>query len=652
MTFGKMAHIVLLSTVCMGGSAAFADPASTVTAARNSTVLEDLDFSNRQDFEDATRGFIAALDPAIITDDSGAPVFNQEQYRFLEGEAPDTANPSLWRQGQLNAIHGLFAVTDGIYQVRGYDLSNMTLVAGETGWIVIDPLISEETARAGLALANARLGARPVVAVIYSHSHADHFGGVRGVVDPERLAAGAVQIIAPSGFMEHATAENVMVGNVMTRRAAYMYGNVLEAGPEGQIGSGLGQTTSTGTVTLIPPNVTVFETGTELTVDGVPIVFQMANGSEAPSEFLFYFPEKKTLCLSEVTSHVMHNVYTPRGAKMRDALAWSKYINETIQLFGDDVEVAFAGHHWPTWGNQRINAFLEGQRDIYRFIHDQTVRLANEGYGPVEIANMITLPDALARQFATRGYYGSLKHNAEAVYNFYLGWFDGNPANLDPLPPAESGARYVAYMGGADALLEKAQAAYAEGDYRWVAEVVDHLVSADPANTAARGLQADALTQLGYQAESGPWRNFYLAGAKELRDGVVPTPAPRIGADVMATMTPENFFDFLAVHLNPEKAGDQALTFNFDFTDVDQHYVLSLKNAVLNNTEGAVAEEADASFALSRMAFGALLLKKATFQQLAEAGKVTFAGDPAALGALVSMMDTFDPWFPIVEPVR
>lgn len=648
----KMGCFTLLSVACLGATTAFADGASPATAAANALVLEQLDFADRQDFEDATRGFIATLDPAIIMDAEGNPVWDQAKYGFLEGVAPDTANPSLWRQGQLNAIHGLFEVTDGIYQVRGYDLSNMTLVRGDTGWIVIDPMVSEEVARAGLELANQALGERPVVAVIYTHSHADHFGGVRGVVDPQRLAAGDVQIIAPSGFMEEATAENIMVGNAMTRRAAYMFGNVLEAGPEGQIGTGLGQTTSTGTVTLIPPTITVYETGTELEVDGVPIVFQMANGSEAPSEFLFYFPEQKALCLSEVTSHVMHNIYTPRGAKMRDALAWSKYINETIQLFGDDVEVAFAGHHWPTWGKQRINAFLDGQRDIYRFIHDQTVRLANEGYGPVEIANMIELPEALASQFATRGYYGSLKHNAEAVYNFYLGWFDANPANLDPLPPAESGARYVDFMGGPDAVLEKAEAAYDAGDYRWVAEVVNHLVFADPDNQAARELQARALTQLGYQAESGPWRNFYLAGAQELREGVVPTPAPRIGADVMATMTPENFFDFLAVHLNPEKAGDQALTINFDFTDVDQQYVLSLENAVLNNTEGLVAENADVSFALSRMAFGALLLKKATLQQLAENGQITFDGDPQALGRLVSMLDTFDPWFPIVEPVK
>nr|WP_272211116.1 alkyl sulfatase dimerization domain-containing protein [Marinicella sp. W31]MDC2876998.1 alkyl sulfatase dimerization domain-containing protein [Marinicella sp. W31] len=590
--------------------------------------------------------------PRSLRIPDGAPVWNQDQYGFLEGKAPATVNPSLWRQGQLNAINGLFEVTDGIYQIRGFDLSNMTLVRGDTGWIVIDPLVSEETARAGLELANRELGALPVVAVIYSHSHADHFGGVRGIVDPDRFAAGQVEIIAPSGFMEYAVAENVMAGNVMTRRAAYQFGNVLEKGPKGQVGSGLGQTTSTGTVTLIPPTDIVSETGTEMVVDGVPIIFQMANGSEAPSEFIFYFPEQKALCLSEVATHVMHNVYTLRGAKMRDALGWSKYINETIQLFGDDVKVAFAGHHWPTWGQERVVDLLDGQRDIYRFIHDQTLRLANQGYGPRDIANMIELPEALAQNFATRGYYGSLKHNAEAVYNYYLGWFDGNPANLDRLPPAESGARYVEFIGGPDVLLAKAQASFDKGDYRWVAEVVNHLLLADPENEAARELQAKALTQLGYQAESGPWRNFYLSGAQELRDGVMPTPAPRIGADVMTAMTPEMIFDFLALHLNPAKAGDQTLTFNFEFTDVDEQYAVSLENDVLNNTEGLVAEDADASFQLTLPAFGALLLQRATVPQLVKNGTLTFDGNLQALGQLMSMMDTFDPWFPITTQVK
>lgn len=638
--------LVIAAVGYMAAQSALADATKT-TQERNSAVLELLDFSDRRDFENANRGFIAKMEPAIIKDADGNVIWDQEQYSFLSEDAPDTANPSLWRQGQLNAIHGLFKVTDGIYQLRGYDLANVTLVEGDTGWILIDPVLTNEAARAALDLANEHLGERPLSAMIYTHSHADHFGGARGVMDQ---AQENIRIIAPNGFMEYAVAENIMVGNTMARRSSFQFGNVVPKGPDGQIGTGLGQTTSTGSVSLIPPTELITETGTVLTVDGVEIVFQMANGSEAPSEFMFYFPQHKALCLSEVTSHVLHNVYTLRGAKMRDALGWSKYINETIQMFGEEVEVAFASHHWPTWGNAEINEYLEAQRDIYRFIHDETLRLTNHGYGPREIANMIELPDVLARNFATRGYYGSLKHNSEAVYNFYLGWFDGNPANLDRHTPVESGKRYVAAMGGADALLSVAQNAYDAGDYRWVAELVNHLIFADPENEAALELQAKAMTQLGFQAESGVWRNVYLAAAQELRNGVVPTRAPQPGPDTVAAMSLDMFFDFLGVKLNPKDAEGEHLVINFDFPDQGEKFMLELKNSVLNNTKGIQAEDPNVSLTITRDALNKLILKQAGFPRLVLSGDISFDGNPLAFRKLMGMMEDFDPWFPIVTP--
>ncbi|KZL16835.1 Metallo-beta-lactamase superfamily protein [Pseudovibrio axinellae] len=624
------------------------DKAEPATIAANKAMLGKLNFADRQDFEDATRGLIATLETPIIRDAEDKAIWDQTKYDFLKGEAPDTANPSLWRQGQLNTINGLFEVTEGIYQIRGFDLSNMTLVRGDTGWIIIDPLLTEETARAGLKLANEHLGELPVVALIYTHSHVDHFGGALGVVDPE--TAGNVKVIAPEGFKEHAVAENVMAGSVMTRRASYMFGNGLEKGPKGQIGTGLGQTTSAGTVTYLPPTEFVVETGTELVVDGVPIVFQMANGSEAPSEFMFYFPKHKALCLSEVTSHVMHNLYTLRGAKVRNALDWSKYINESIQLFGGDVEVAFASHHWPTWGNEGVEDFLKGQRDVYRFIHDETLRMANQGYTAREIANLIKLPDGLAQRFATRGYYGSLKHNAEAVYNFYLGWFDGNPAKLDRLAPAQSSARYVEFMGGADAVLDKAKLAFDKGEFRWVAEVVNHVVFAEPENKAARELQAAALTQLGYVAESGPWRNFYLTAAKELREGIKPIHGPKAGPHVVSAMSLEMFFDYLGVRLNPEKAKGLEARINFNFSDIEERYALELKNGVLNHTAGVTLDDANVSFTMTRGALNALALKQKTFFELVRTDEMAYEGNPLAFGAIMSMMDEYDPLFPIVSP--
>ena len=491
-------------------------PATPTTERANDAVHQAVAAFDKRDFEDATRGKLAELNDPLVKAADGRIVWDTRRYDFVKGAAPATVNPSLWRQQQLNHAQGLFKVADGIYQIRGYDIANMTLVEGQTGWIVIDTMLTEQVARAGLKLAMDTLkSSKPVVAVIYTHSHADHFGGVRGVVDEADVRSGKVKLIAPEGFMEHAIAENVLAGNAMTRRAAYMYGTTLPAGDKGSVGTGLGLALSNGAPGLIPPTQYMKKTGEELTIDGVRIQFQMAHGSEAPSEFMFYFPDKKALCLSEVATRHMHNVYTIRGAKVRDALAWSKYLNETLDLY-PDAEIAFASHHWPVWGKDNIRAYLANQRDTYRFIHDRALHLANQGQVMDELGSELFFPKGLAADASSRGYYGSLSHNLRAVYNFYLGFYDANPASLQRLPPAESAKRYVAAMGGEAAVIAAGRKAFAEGDYRWVAELVNQVVFANPANAEARALQADALEQLGYQAESATWRNAYLMGAWSL----------------------------------------------------------------------------------------------------------------------------------------
>ncbi len=627
-------------------------PAHPASVAANKKMIEGLDFSDRQDFIDSKRGFIGTFEPLVIKDDKGEPVWDMRGYSFLARDGAETVNPSLWRQEQLNNIHGLFKIHEKIYQVRNFDLAHMTFIESDNGWIIIDTLLTKETAKAGLALVDKHLGKRPIKAIIYTHSHADHFGGVRGLISDDDVASGKVKIIAPEGFMEHAIAENVLAGTVMSRRASYQFGNVVKPGIKGQVGAGLGKTTSTGTIGLIPPTDTVTETGQELVVDGVKIVFQMANGSEAPSEFIFYFPDFKALCLSEVTSHHMHNVVTLRGAQVRDALGWSKYINEAIGLFGDKVELAFASHHWPTWGQANINDFLVKQRDLYRFIHDETLRLANLGLTPKEIAEEMKLPDSLGKNFSVRGYYGTLSHNVKAVYQRYLGWYDGNPANLNPLPPSAAGKRYVEFMGGAESLLEKAQKAYDAGDFRWVAEVVNHLVFADPDNFEARNLQANALEQLGYQAESGVWRNEYLGAASELRHGVAsPVRMPVTGgADIMRAMTLDMLFDFFGVRLKKDKVAGLKLAINMEFTDLKANYALELSNSVLNNTKGRVLKNSDATYKLSMRAFGALLGKKATFAELLQSGAIKVEGNPKSLGIILANLENFNPYFNIVSP--
>jgi alkyl sulfatase BDS1-like metallo-beta-lactamase superfamily hydrolase len=494
-------------------------------------------------------------------------------------------------------------------------------------------------------------GQKPVKAVIYTHSHVDHYGGVRGVVDQADVESGEVKIYAPEGFLEAAVAENVFAGNAMSRRASYMYGNLLPADEKGQVGAGLGTTTSAGTVTLIPPTNIISETGHTETIDGRTYEFLMAPGSEAPAEMLWYVQEYKAIEAAEDVTHTLHNTYSLRGAKIREPLPWSKYINTALQMWGDEAEVIFAQHHWPTWGNENVVELMESQRDLYRYINDQTLHMANQGMTMREIADAFELPDSLANVWANRGYYGSVYHDVAATYVLYLGWFTGNPATLHELPPEQASQKYVEFMGGADAIIEKAKQSYEQGEYRWVAQVLNHVVFADPDNQEAKDLEADALEQLGYQAESGPWRNFYLSGAKELRDGVAELPTPNTASpDTVRAMTPEMFFDYLGIRLDSEAAGDAAITLNVDLGDEGGQHVLELQNGVLNNTAGTQADDADATLTLSRDTLNRMILGEATAPDLVSSGDIQLEGDAAKLEELVSYLGTFEFWFNIVTP--
>lgn len=619
----------------------------------NEALYHQLPFSDTTDFTNAHKGFIAALPSNIITGAKGNVVWDPQQYNFIkEGtKAPDTVNPSLWRQAQLINIGGLFNVTDGVYQIRNLDLSNMTIIEGKTGITVIDPLVSAETAKVGLDLYYKERGKKPVVAVIFTHSHVDHYGGVRGVVDEADVASGKVKIYAPAGFMKEAVSENIMAGNAMSRRASYMYGNLLKPDVKGQVGAGLGTTTSAGTVTLIEPTNYITETGQQENIDGLTYDFMMAPGSEAPSEMLWYVKEKKMIEAAEDVTHTLHNTYSLRGAKIRDPLAWSKYINDVINRWGGDAEIIIAQHHWPTWGNNNVVNLMKSQRDMYRYINDQTLRLANKGLTRDEIADNFKLPSGLANAWASRGYYGSVSHDVKATYVFYLGWFDGNPATLDELPPEASAKKFVEYMGGADAVMQKAKADYVQGHYRWVAQVTSKIVFANPDNQAARHLEADALEQLGYQAESGPWRNFYLTGAQELRNGVVKGPTPNTASpDTVRAMSPEMFFDYLAVHINGEKAANAKAIFNVDLGNDGGKYKLELENGVLNHTANVQADNADATMTLTRATLNKIILQEETLKQAQTKGEVNITGDSAKLDQMLSYMDKFEFWFNIVTP--
>ncbi|NIK61965.1 alkyl/aryl-sulfatase [Kribbella shirazensis] len=623
--------------------------ASAAVRVLHRAALETLPMSDTADFDATSRGLIGELSPGVVRSDSGEVVWDNDSYAFLDGDAPDTVHPSLWRQSQLVARQGLFEVVEGIYQARGFDLSNVTFVEGEAGLVVIDPLLSAETAAAALGLYREHRGDRPIRAVIYTHSHVDHFGGVKGMVSQDDVDAGRVRILAPEGFTEHAVSENVYAGTAMGRRAGYMYGAALARGPRGQVGAGLGQTTSTGTITLIAPTDFISTTGQEETIDGVRMVFQMAPDTEAPSEMLIYFPDRRALCAAEDATHNLHNLLTLRGALVRDPHGWARYLTETIDLFGADVDVVFASHHWPTWGNEEVVHYLRLQRDLYAYLHDQTLRMLNQGLTGPEIAELIQLPPALENAWHTHGYYGSVSHNVKAIYQRYMGWFDGNPAHLWQHPPVEAATRYVEFMGGADAVVEKARASFDNGDFRWVAEVVNHVVFAQPDHAAARELLADTYEQLGYGCENGTWRSFYLSGATELRDGSFGTPTVAASADVVSNLSPAMLFDAFAIQLDGPRAWDQTLSIDVVFSDVDERYRLRLSNGALTYTSAPQRGDADVTLTMPRASLPALARATTDPDALAAAG-IQVKGDAGILDRLFGLLDPGDPNFAIVTP--
>jgi alkyl sulfatase BDS1-like metallo-beta-lactamase superfamily hydrolase len=621
-------------------------PPTAVIERAHKAHLASLPFNDTRDFEDADRGFIAAAKPCVIRAADGRVVWDNDSYAFLAGDAPMSVHPSLWRQSTLAAKQGLYEVVEGIYQVRGFDISNVTFVETDSGVIVIDPLVSTEVAAAALGLYRSQRGERPVVAVIYTHSHVDHFGGVLGVTSQADADSGRVSVLAPEGFVDHAVQENVYAGPAMTRRATYMYGTLLPRGPHGQVGSGLGQTASMGEVAVITPTIDIRETGEKHTIDGVEIEFQMAPGTEAPAEMHFYFPRYRALCMAENATHNLHNLLTLRGALVRDPHVWSGYLSEAIERFCGTADVAFASHHWPTWGKDRIVEFLSTQRDMYAYLHDQTLRLLNQGYTGAEIAEQLQMPPALERAWHTHGYYGSVSHNVKAIYQRYMGWFDGNPARLWPHPPEALATRYVDAIGGVDRVVTLARAAFDEGDYRWAATLLDHAVFADPDNAAARGLYADTLEQLSYGAENATWRNFFLSGATELRDGNFGTAAQAASMSVLSQLSPEQMFDSLAINVNGPRAWDLDLAIDVTFADLDTNYRLTLRNGVLIYRKRP-ADESTAN-ATAKLSSKVRLLAFAAGDTTSPGIDIT--GDAQALGTLLGVLDPPDPNFNIVVP--
>ena len=625
-------------------------PPQPGVVARNAAVLNELPFADRDDFEDAARGFIATLPNAQVEREKGGLVWSQAPYAFIDGPAPDSVNPSLWRMATLNTRHGLFEVTPGVYQVRGLDLANMTLVESDSGVIVIDTLTCMESARAALELYFAHRGRKPVQAVIFTHCHVDHYGGVKGVVSEQQVASGAVPIIAPHGFIEHAISENVIAGAAMLRRAAYQFGPLLPPGPRGQVDAGLGKTTARGTVTLLAPNVSIMQTGEKRTIDGLEFVFQMAPGSEAPAEMHMFIPRYRCLNMAENATHLFHNLLPFRGAEVRDPLAWSRYLNEAIEMFAGETDVLVGQHHWPVWSRARVKTYLAKHRDLYKYVHDQTLRLINQGLTAPEIAEELKLPPSLAQEWHNRDYYGALKHNIRAIYQKYLGWYDANPARLDPLPPVETAKKDIAYMGGAEAVLARARNDFEAGEYRWVADVTNRLVFADPANKEARALCADAFEQLGYLAESATWRNSYLFGALELRKGVMAAALNARNMDSIGAMPTPLFFDFLGVRLNGPKADGKRIVVNWTFTDTNETYTLWLENSALNHVAGRHAPDAQASLTLPRAVLTDIMRGRASFPVAIGAGQIQLSGDPKVLLELFGLFDEFDARFAIVEP--
>ena len=626
--------------------------ASSFTKQKNEQVLKELPFSDTQDFTDAKRGFIVTTPDLIIKNNEGNVIWDMKSYEYQAGiNAPVTVNPSLWRMAQINSLNGLFQVTDKVYQVRGFDISNMTIIEGNTGLIIIDPLLSAETAKAGLDLYYSNRPKKPVVAVIYSHSHTDHYGGVKGVIDEKDVKAGKVKVLAPDGFMEEAVKENVYAGNAMSKRTFFQYGSMLPKNPKGHVDTGLGKTLAAGgTITLIPPTDTVKTTGEKRTIDGIQIEFLMAPDTEAPSEFLMYFPQFKMLDTAEDATHTLHNLYTLRGAQVRDAGNWWKVLDEALVRYGDKTDIVIAQHHWPKWGNKEIVSYLSNHRDAYKYLNDQTLRLINKGYTMNEVAEMIKLPERLDQDWALRGYYGSVSHDVKAIYQKYLGWYDSNPANLNPLPPEESAKKYVEYMGGSKAIIKKAKEAYNKGDYRWAAEVMNKVVFAEPNNTEAKNLQADILEQLGYQAENGTWRNEYLMGAYELRNGTPKITATTVSPDTLNAMAPDMILDYIGISVNGDKATDKKISINWEEPNLKEKYLITLENSALVYRKVSNLGKADVTIAIPKEAFVGIAGKATTLTQEIQAGRAKVTGDTSKFNELMGILDTFTPDFNIVTP--
>jgi len=629
------------------------NPAHPDTLRANAQLAAELDFTDRRDFEDAERGFIATLPDAHIDADAGGVSWSMKPYGFLSGKAPETVNPSLWRMSQLNAVHGLFEVVERVYQVRGFSLANVTFIEGDTGVIVVDPLQFTEHARGAIQLYRKHRGDRPVVAVIYTHSHRDHYGGVRGVISEADVDRG-VPVIAPFGFTEESFSESILAGVPMRRRALFQFGWSLPAGTMAHVDSGLGKAVGRGGDGFIPPTQLIRAPTERHVIDGVEIVFHLTPGTEAPANMNMHYPALRTLNLAETACHTMHNLCPLRGAKTRDSLAWARYLDQALDAFVPATDALIVQHHWPVWGSERIAEYVAGQRDLYRYLHDQTLRLMSHGLTPKEIADRLMLPTKLSRQWFARGYYGAVAHNVNAVYAHYMGPYDGNPAHLNGLPPEAAGSKYVEYMGGSKAILERARKDYDAGHFRWVVEVLDHVVFAEPGNQAARQLAADAMEQLGYQAESATWRNSYILGAHELRNASA-AGTPRgvsISPDVVAVLPLGSFLEYLAIRVDGKKA--EQLSAKFDWRLVSGKQVdaqrLTLSNGALNHLPGSHGPAADAVIEMTRQELARASAGRAALLAALDGGGIRVAGDTRLFRAFVETLDEFDPMFNVVEP--
>lgn len=627
-------------------------PASEATLKANAVLAAKLDFEQRRDFENAARGLVASLPDGTIATERGTKVWDLNEYDFLDGEHDiDTINPSLLRMARLNMASGLFEVCDRVWQVRGLDLANMTIVEGETGVILIDCMTTAEVAAAGLALYRNHRGDRPVKGLIYTHSHVDHYGGAKGVLSQNEIDSGQARVFAPDGFLEAIGGENVLAGSPMSRRAQFQFGGLLKKGPRGQVDAGLGKVTARGTVSLLAPTDVIVEPVERHVCDGVEIDFHMAPGTEAPAEMHMFFPELGVLNMAENATPLLHNFCPLRGSEVRDPRIWSHYLADAVERFGDRTEVLVCQHHWPTWGREEVIDFLERQRDLYKYIHDQTVRLMNHGWRPAEIAEALDIPPSLQKDWRMRGYYGTVSHNSKAVFQRYLSWYDGNPANLNPLPPVKAARKYVSYMGGADATLDKARVDFEAGEYRWVAQVLYHVLFADPDNETARHLAADAFEQLGYQAESATWRNAYLYAAQELRHGVVKLPPrPVLSPDLLGAVATTTLFDFISVRLDPQMALGKRWRINWQLKDRNESVCQTLCNETLTHIIGKQADTPDATVETTREVLVGLIVGKVSIGDAQESGALSVSGDASLLNGLFGMLDTFDMQFDIVTP--